>query len=162
MNLLHPKEYVNSIFDIDLERLWNVGIRYLIIDVEETLIPKETWEFSRGVLGWIAKIKERGFKIILITNSIYKRRLKKIGVLLDVPTIYLAMKPLPFSFKYALARLKAKPDEAVVIGDQLFTDILGGNILNIYTVLVKPLSRDKLWIRRLMRGLEEKFLMQSL
>ena len=71
---------------------------------------------------------------------------------------FLTAKPFPFTFNRALRIVKSKTSEAAVIGDQVFMDILGGNLSKIYTILVKPISKEKMRIRKFMRWLEKKAL----
>ncbi|MCX5726622.1 MAG: YqeG family HAD IIIA-type phosphatase [Candidatus Saganbacteria bacterium] len=158
MNIFQPKERVNSIFKIDLQKLKEKGLTYLLMDIDNTLVPLGSNEISKEVKDWIEFAKRSGFKICLISNSIRIWRAKNIANTFDVPLIVPATKPFPFHFQRALRILNATAPEAAMIGDQLFMDILGGNILKIHTILVKPMTGEMIWYRKLMRWLEERVL----
>jgi len=152
---LCPKEYVESIFGIDLDRLWQRGIRALIIDLDDTLIPRREYSVPVTVFTWIQRLKEKGFEIYLASNGGRVPRVKYIVNSLQIDGNALSFKPLPFAFRHALRVLEAPAERTAVIGDQLITDVLGGNIMGMYTVLVKPLSDETSLIRMPMRLLEE-------
>lgn len=158
MKIFKPDKYVNSIFKIDLQRVKNLGITTLLIDIDNTIVPMLSSKIKKEVKEWFRFAKRSGFKICLISNSIRIWRAKDIANALDVPLLLFAAKPFPFTFYRALRIVKSKTSEAAVIGDQVFMDILGGNLSKIYTILVKPISKEKMWIRKIMRWLEKKAL----
>jgi HAD superfamily phosphatase (TIGR01668 family) len=154
MSAFRPKEYASSIYELDLSRLKNQGIRGLLVDLDETLIPREINRVSPQAFTWISKAKEVGFKICLTSNSRHPSRVEYLAKTLNVPFIALAMKPFPWAFKRSLDLLDAPPSRVAVIGDQLFTDILGGNWYGMYTVLVNPLTPETFWGRKILRWIE--------
>ena len=158
MNIFQPKERVNSIFKIDLEKLKGMGIKALLMDIDNTIVPMGSSEIKKEVKDWILFSKNSGFRICLISNSIRIKRAKNIAKILDVPIIIPAAKPFPFIFRRALKILSREPSEAAVIGDQVFMDILGGNLCKIHTILVKPITEESFFVRKWMRWLEEKVL----
>ena len=157
MKLLKPDAFKKAVEEIDLHKLSAEGKRNLIIDLEGTLISRETWEVLPEKLNWIQKAKDAGFKIHLISNTIRIRRAKEISKLFGVPIIPASFKPLPFSFIKATKVLGTRASNSAVIGDQLFMDVLGGNLLGFYTILVKPMSNERKLSRKLMRWLEGLF-----
>lgn len=154
-NLFKPKEIVKAIEDIDFKALKEKGINALIIDIDDTLIPRQVNDISPRIFEWVATRKEEGFKLCLTSNSRHPLRVKYIGDTLGLPAMHLSFKPLPFAFWRSLETLKAKPEETAMIGDQLFMDILGANSLKIYTIFVKHLTEETFWARRLMREAED-------
>lgn len=149
-----PKKVVNNIYDINFGDLKDLGIRALILDIDDTLIPREINDIYPQVFEWVMARKEEGFKICLTSNSRHPLRIKYIGESLNVPALALSFKPLPFAFWNSLKILGTKPEETAVIGDQLFMDILGGNIVSVYTIFVKHLTPETFFIRKWMRWAE--------
>jgi HAD superfamily phosphatase (TIGR01668 family) len=154
-NLLRPSQVVKSIHEIDFEALKQQGINALILDIDDTLIPRKLNDVSPQVFEWVVERKEQGFKLCLTSNSRHPMRVKFIGETLEVPAMPLGFKPLPFAFWRSLKILNANPAECAMIGDQLFMDILGANLLNIHSIFVKPLSEETSLPRKWMRQAEE-------
>jgi len=154
MQWLKPNEIAESLFKLDFNRLRQKGFKSIILDLDDTLLPREVNDIYPTLLEFIEDLKAAGFKICLTSNSRHPLRVEYIGKTLALPYSSLSMKPLPFAFDKALATLGAKPEETIVIGDQLFTDILGGKLKGLYTILVKPLSEETFLPRQCMRWIE--------
>lgn len=152
---LEPTEQVPSIYDIDLHGLKLFGIKGLILDLDDTILPKNEYRIPLSLFSWIEKIKDMGFKIYVASNGGRSARLKYILSELNLEGRALSFKPLPFIFYRALSNMKLKPSETAIIGDQLITDTLGGNLLRMYTILVKPLSKELSITRALMKVIED-------
>jgi HAD superfamily phosphatase (TIGR01668 family) len=153
-NLFRPKEIVKDIKEIDFKSLKAKGIRALILDIDDTLIPRSVHDVYPEVFEWIASRKEEGFRICLTSNSHHPLRVKYFGSTLGLPALSLSFKPLPFAFWKSLEILEAKPEETAVIGDQLFMDILGANLLKIYSIFVNHGREETYWLRKIMRWAE--------
>lgn len=149
-----PDQIVNNIHEINFDDLKKQGINALILDIDDTLIPRNLNDVTPQVFEWVANRKEEGFKLCLTSNSRHPLRVKFIGDTLDLPAMPLGFKPLPFAFWKSLKILDAKPENAAMIGDQLFMDILGANILKIHTIFVKHLTEETFLPRRWMRQAE--------
>ena len=161
LEILRPREYLDSIYSIDFDRLKDRGISSIIMDMDETLLPREMLDITPVLFSFIQELREKGFNICLLSNSVHPERVDYVSRTLRLPSITMAAKPFPFAFDKALKLLKARKEEAVVIGDQLFMDTLGGNWAGIYTILVKPMSPEKFWLRQWMRTAEH-FVLQNL
>ncbi len=157
MSKLLPDLYVNTIFDIDLIALRNRGIDSIIVDIDNTLVAWETEYASKEIIDWFKKIKELGFKCCIISNNT-KDRVVKFNKSLEVYAIHRAVKPRKKPFLKAIKFMNTTPDKTVVIGDQIFTDILGGNRLGAYTILVVPISKKEFFWTRIVRKLEKRIL----
>jgi len=160
LKFLSPDEVAPTVFDIDYERLWKKGIRGLIFDLDNTLCPWRVPSLGKEVGGLLKHLLKRGFRVCVLSNGRLRHRNEVIGELKrdGVLVVAQAMKPLPFGFRRALKSLGLGTDRVAVIGDQLFTDILGGNLIGCYTVLVEPLSiHEHPWTRWVMRYLEHLF-----
>ena len=151
--LLHPDMSVKSVFHIPLEHLQNKGIRALIIDLDNTVTEWNRWDISAEAEEWFRQIKIMGFKACIVSNN-RGERVAIIARKLGIPSISKATKPRRRAFTQALKLLNVKRCEAAVVGDQIFTDILGGNRMGLLTVLVDPISRREFFGTRFFRFLE--------
>ena len=158
MKILQPDNRNESIFDRDLTKLKKRGITNLIIDIEDTVIPKASWEMSEEALAWLNSLKSKGFGICFLSNTFHLKKVEEFSKKADIPLIAPAFKPFTPAFRRAMKLLGAKKKNTAVIGDQLFMDILGGNLVGAHTILVKHLSEEKNHVRKLMRKLEQKVL----
>ena len=148
-----PDLYYSSVHAIDLDSLKRAGIRVLLMDLDNTLLPRDTNVVPDELKAWAAGLKEHGFQVCLVSNN-WHERVHHVASELGFELVDKAVKPLPFAFRRALARCGARADEAAVVGDQLFTDILGGRLLGMRTVLVAPLSDTDLPHTLMLRRLE--------
>lgn len=157
MRLLRPAEYLPSIFAVDLRRLRDRGIRGLMVDLDNTLVA---WRYPRptaAVRQWVDQVEAAGLQVCIVSNG-GRARVDSFGEALGVPRIGRAAKPFPRAFRGALGKMGLQPAEAAVVGDQLFTDVLGGNILGCYTILVVPISCREFLGTRCVRVLERQVL----
>ncbi|MFH0887279.1 MAG: YqeG family HAD IIIA-type phosphatase [bacterium] len=155
MKYFKPNEYVRSIYDIDLQRLQERGIKGIILDLDDTLASRH----NRGsvppkAVDWVNKMKNFGFNVCLISNALEPSKVQIAAKTMGVPSLTVAFKPLPFSLMKALNLLDAPPKKVAMIGDQIFTDVLGGKWLGMYTILVDPISEETFLPRKMMRWLE--------
>ena len=159
--LLLPKQVVRDIHEIDFRKLKALGVSALILDIDDTLIPREVNDVYPPVFEWVQARKEEGFRLCLTSNSRHPLRVKYFSESLGIPAMHFSLKPLPFAFWRSLEILKARPEEAAMIGDQLFMDILGANLLNIYSIYIdhgKPETfLPRIWMRDLERWLIRNF-----
>lgn len=155
--LLSPDAYCSSVHGVDLADLRSRGICALLIDLDNTLLPRDTNVVPDELKVWARDLRDAGFSVCLVSNN-WHERVKHVADELGFDLVDKALKPLPFAFRRALDRAGARPGEAAVIGDQLFTDVLGGNALGMYTVLVEPLSRTDLPHTLFLRMLEARIL----
>lgn len=153
--LLRPSLTVKNIYEIDFKKLKLQGINALIIDIDETLLPRISSDITPKIFEWVMERKEEGFKLCLTSNSRHPLRVKYIGETLSVPTIALGLKPLPFAFWRSLEILGSKPENTAMIGDQLFMDTLGANLLNIYSIFIDHKKEEEILIRKWMRQAEQ-------
>lgn len=156
-NLLYPKKYYNSIFEIDLGELKQKGITGIIVDLDNTLIAWNENEAPEKLRQWLKKVAEMGFRVCIASNNRFARA-TAIAVELQLPLIARAWKPRRKAFKRGMAILKTQRAETAVIGDQIFTDVLGGNRMGLYTILVVPISQKELPTTKLLRRVERLIL----
>jgi len=152
---LLPRLYVPSIFALDLDSLRRQGICGILLDLDNTIIPRDAGQFPAEVVSWLAKTREKNFHVCIISNN-RPRRVFGLAEEIGLPAVCRGVKPLPAPFRRALAVLGTAPEETAVVGDQIFTDILGGNRLGLYTILVAPLPGREFWATRLINRQLEK------
>lgn len=142
-----PSDFATSIYEIKLEKLVEKGIKGIITDLDNTLIEWDRPNATPKLIDWFKKVEENGLLVTVISNNNEER----VGTFADplaIPFISDAKKPMSRAFNKAISDMGLKPSEIVVIGDQLLTDVLGGNRLGLYTILVSPVARnDGFWTR---------------
>ncbi len=148
-----PNETAESLSQIDLESLRQKGIKGIICDIDNTLLLYKEAEPKSKEKEWIDRAKEEGFSVILLSNAL-PRRAASLSQILDIPAKAQAIKPSRKGFRKALKILDLSAKEVAVIGDQLCTDILGGNRMGMYTILVAPLGTKEFISTKFMRILE--------
>lgn len=157
MRLLLPDLVAARVQDIDLQALSELGVRGLLIDLDNTLVAWDRQRIAEPVVAWLQRVQSVGFKICFVSNGM-PDRVKKFSHDMGIPGVGRAIKPRRTPFRRALAILDLSPTECAVIGDQLFTDVLGGNRMGMFTILINPLSDKELRSTRLVRRVERKVL----
>jgi len=143
--ILRPKVYVDSIYNIDLKKLKEVkNIKGIIVDLDNTLIAWGQKEVSQKNIDWVNEAKKLGLKICIVSNT-NSKRVAEFAKIFNIPYHSKYFKPFSIAFNNGLKILDTKKSETAVIGDQIFTDILGGNRLKLLTILVTPIvKRDSI------------------
>ncbi|MGI6360815.1 MAG: YqeG family HAD IIIA-type phosphatase [Bacillota bacterium] len=139
-----PDLFVKTIYDIPLERLREMGIRGLIFDLDNTITMHDQLEISSRALKWFKTLKEQGFKVCILSNN-SGGRVKESADIMGIECVSRAKKPRRQGFYRAFETLGTKPQETAMVGDQLFTDIWGGNRAGVFTILVEPISSKEMW-----------------
>ncbi len=152
-----PSIYKKNIFDIDYNSLKKNDIKCLIFDLDNTLTKIDNNNPSKETIELISKLK-KDFVIYVLTNNNNKERLDAVCNKLDIPYVSFALKPSKIGFKKILKLAKVKENETCVIGDQIVTDIIGGNRLKAMTILVEPLGTKDLKITSFNRFVEKKII----
>ena len=153
LNKFQPDQYYQDIFSIDLDQLKKEGIKGMLCDIDNTIVPWSEYSVLEEVIDWFAEVKRRGFKICLLSNG-RDERVNYFSKKLSIPAVGLAIKPARKAFRLAQEKLGLEKEEIVVVGDQIFTDIFGGNRMGFKTILVDPLSKKEFFMTRIMRRLE--------
>ncbi|WP_035345638.1 YqeG family HAD IIIA-type phosphatase [Halalkalibacter hemicellulosilyticus] len=136
---LLPNQYEKSIYDIRFDELKKKGIKGIITDLDNTLVEWDRPQATPEVQQWFKELKEMGMKITIVSNNNLKR-VKAFAEPEEAVFIHSAQKPRRRAFKQACQEMNLKDEEVVVIGDQMFTDVLGGNRANLHTILVVPVT----------------------
>lgn len=149
-----PNLHVESIYEIDLDALRQVGISGLITDLDNTLIEWDNPQTSDELMEWVRKLKNQGFQVVIVSNNRNAKRVAFFAEKLGVYYISRAKKPTLTAFTRALDLLGLQPGQAVMVGDQLLTDIFGGNRAGMHTILVKPMKDTDSFFTRFNRAAE--------
>jgi len=139
LKLLCPAEHVESVVSIDVAKLKERRISALLLDLDNTLVPWQSYDVAPEIEAWISEAARQGMKFCIVSNTRTPTRLQSLAAELGLPFVRRGAKPRRGGFREALSILGAETAHAAVIGDQIFTDILGGNRLGLYTILVRPL-----------------------
>ena len=155
--MLGPDRFAPRLHEVPHEELEAAGIRGLIVDLDNTLLGFRETELGQEHIAWVAEAHERGFRIVLLSNN-FTQRVTSLAAQLGVACIPNALKPLPFGFLRAKKRLGLRRREIAVVGDQLFTDVLGGKICGHYTILTEPIETKDFAITQVFRFFERMLL----
>ena len=152
---LIPDQLCDSIYELDGEALQKAGIRLILADLDNTISPYSVSEPTEDVREWHAMLMSYGLSLFIVSNNRSKTRIKHYCSLLDVPFIDHAGKPRRAPFFQAMKQMGVTPKETIMVGDQVFTDVLGAKNAGIKVILVEPIElRDNLF-RRLRHFLEQ-------
>ncbi|MEK4759393.1 YqeG family HAD IIIA-type phosphatase [Viridibacillus sp. FSL E2-0187] len=154
-NFLMPKEFVTSIYEITPDKLKQLGVRGIITDLDNTLVEWDRPDATEKLIEWLKTIREAGIQVMIVSNN-KELRVKAFADPLELPYIFNARKPMGNAFKRALKRLNMQHHEVVMVGDQMLTDVLGGNRLRIHTILVKPVALSDGFVTRFNRMVERR------
>lgn len=154
--IFFPTQHEKSVFTIDFNKLWNLNYRGIIFDIDATLVPHGL-NANQNIIDLFECIHQIGFQTLLLSNN-GETRIQSFNQKINTHYIANANKPNPENYIKALEILNLHKQEVLMIGDQLFTDILGANRCGIKNVLVDFLPQDgetKLGKKRMV----EKYLM---
>jgi HAD superfamily phosphatase (TIGR01668 family) len=146
-------QHADSLIDVSLDVLAGSGVRGIVVDLDNTVCEYRRPELAPGVAEWVSAARARGFALVLVSNN-FTERVASVGAQLGIPVVPNALKPLPFAFLRALRLLGTPRAATVVIGDQLFTDVLGAKLVGLRTILTKPLVEHDFPLTRVLRFLE--------
>ena len=151
--ILYPKEHFKNVREITIDYLRKNKIKALILDVDNTLIDYDK-NLDEETIIWAEELKEKGIKLYILSNSNKKEKVQTVAEKLNIKYEYFGKKPLKSGFKKVQQKLQEKPENIGVVGDQIFTDILGGNRCKMFTILVEPIAEKDIWITLLKRPIE--------
>ena len=156
MKKLYPNIYLKKVEEITIETLLKNKIKLLILDVDNTLIDYYK-NLSEEVKQWAKEMKGQGIKLYILSNTNNEEKVKTVAKKLDIQYKHFAMKPLKRGFKYVQKETNINPENIAVVGDQIFTDVLGGNRSKMFTILVEPIdSKKDYWYTAWKRPIENK------
>jgi len=139
LELCRPDESFLRVTEIDLALLISNGFEAMLVDLDNTLLPWKSCEVPEDVRQWLERARALGMKLCIVSNTHNPRRLRRIAEDLGVQSLHRALKPRRTGFARAAEKLGSSSERAVVVGDQILTDVLGGNLAGMHTILVKPM-----------------------
>ncbi len=152
--LLKPDIKLKRVTDITPQILKSFDIKALLLDVDNTLSTHHSMVLTDGLNEWIESMKKSGIKLSLLSNS-KEKRVKPFAEKIGLDYISLALKPLCFGFLRGVKFLNVEKSETAIVGDQIFTDILGGNACGIKTILLTPIKPESSMRFKFKRRLEK-------
>jgi HAD superfamily phosphatase (TIGR01668 family) len=154
--MFKPTYSLKSITQISPEMLAKMGAAGLLLDIDNTLTTHDNPVPGEGVLEWIELMKANGIRLILVSNNHFDR-VKPFAEIFGLDFTYDSKKPLWSGLKRAVAKLGLNKKNTIVIGDQIFTDILGANLFGVKSILLEPIELETTRFFRLKRYCEKWF-----
>lgn len=152
---IYPNAYISHVQNITIEFLMKNKIKALILDVDNTLIDIYQ-NLSQEIIDWSNELQGQGIKMYILSNTNKEEKVKKVADKLQLPFEMFAKKPSKRGFLKIQKILNIKPTNIAVVGDQLFTDVIGGNRCKMFTILVDPVSEKDYWYTAWKRPLENR------
>ena len=152
--MFKPHYIYNSITDVTVEFLQEKGIKALLLDVDNTLsVAHADKTLRQGVPEWLSLMKENGVPLMILSNAKTKRA-KVFADSVGLDVIGLSAKPLPFGYVKAAKRLGVKRKHVAMVGDQIFTDVMGGRLAGVKTVWVTDITPEDKTLFKIKRYFE--------
>lgn len=146
--------YVASVELIDAEALARDGVRLLLLDRDNTCVPRDTRKPPASVLAWLGSVRAAGIKTCIVSNNFHTDQVQASAAELGCEAVDHAMKPSPAALTRAMRLMGEGPEHTVMVGDQVFTDVVAGNLAGVRTILVRPQCRLDLWYTYVFRAFE--------
>ena len=143
---LLPKIIVTALPDITPELLKDHGIALLMLDFDNTIVPYTTNVPTESMENWLTGMVASDIQICVVSNS-KRDRVKKFCEQYGIPCITHAQKPFSKGIRQCLDQFGIQPERAALAGDQIFTDVLGGNCAGITSILVKAIDNHNIWLK---------------
>lgn len=140
MALFRARLAIDNIYQLSGGFLARRGIKLLLADLDNTLVPYGVPGPDKRLKGWRDELAAQGVTLFILSNNRHKSRPCTFAQGLEVPYIGHAGKPKSASFVCAMDRMGVTKEQTAIVGDQVFTDVLGGNLAGITTILVKPIQ----------------------
>ena len=159
--LLVPHLRVESVLDLGVERLQEMGLDALLLDVDCTLKSYRTEKVNEDVNAWLGELRAAGIGVCLVSNGL-GRRVRRLAEEIDVPFVAKAAKPFPFGIRAALRKTGFDRGRTAMVGDQLFADVIAGRLAGLTSILVRPIRpEEEPWFTRMKRPVE-RFLLRRM
>ena len=152
---IYPKAYLNNVQEITIQFLLENKIKALILDVDNTLIDYYK-NLSKDVIDWAHRLQGQGIKMYILSNTNKKEKVETVANKLEIPYRLFARKPSKSGFLKIQKEINVEPENIGVVGDQIFTDVIGGNRCKMFTILVDPVTPKDYWYTAWKRPIENK------
>ena len=158
MPFMQPDRFFSRITRVDIERdLRASGRTHVLLDVDNTILTRDTGEVPRDIGAWLARARMAGISFCLVSNN-WHQSVFDLAAELELPLVARSVKPLPPAFLLGMHKIGAKRRNTVVIGDQLITDCMGGHFLGMPVYMVLPLVEADLKHTLMLRHVEKLFI----
>lgn len=157
MGLYNPDYIFEKTIKITPQFLHELGIENLLLDVDNTLATHGNPVPAQGIEQWVETMHENGIKLMIVSNN-YEKRVKPFAQLLGLPFSSFSAKPLPFGFYRAMKKMGGTKKNTAVVGDQILTDILGGHLFGIKTIMVLAILEEGTLGFKIKRKFEKKYI----
>ncbi len=155
--LFKPYKAFKSILEITPEMLKSIGIKAILLDLDNTLTTHNNPRPADGVPEWLDNMKKAGIKPIIVSNN-HAPRVEPFAKALGINYIPEGAKPLPIGYNRALKKLHLRREQVCAVGDQIFTDVLGANLAGIRCFFVYPIEPETHFFFKIKRAAEKPFL----
>ena len=145
---------------VDFETLKAHGVKGILLDIDNTLIDY-TKVLSDEIIQWVENAKKEGFKLCILSNSNKMEKVVSISKKLGIAYVSFAKKPSKKGYLKAAKLIKEEPSKVAMIGDQVFTDVLGANRVNMVSIYVEPINKKEYWYTKWKRPIEEMILKKA-
>lgn len=152
---IYPDAYLKNVQEITIQFLMKNKIKALILDVDNTLIDYYK-NLSDEIVEWATNLQGQGIKMYILSNTNKKEKVEKVAKKLEIPYKFFARKPSKRGFMQIQKELNINPENIASVGDQIFTDVIGGNRCNMFTILVEPVTSKDYWYTAWKRPLEKQ------
>ncbi len=153
MSILKPTALRGRCGDVTPGLLRELGVKAVLLDVDNTIAAYSSHEPAPGAVEWTRGLEEAGFRVVIVSNN-YKKRVEAFAARFGLGCFCFAMKPLPFGYLRARRALGARCRECAIIGDQIFTDVVGANLCGMKSVLLEPMELEEGFTFRVRRYFE--------
>ena len=151
--IFYPKDNFKNVTEITYTYLKEKKIEALILDVDNTLIDYDRY-LAPEIIEWVKELKNNDIKLFILSNSNKQEKVKEVSKKLDVEYIHFGMKPLKVGFKKVQRKLNIENIKIAVVGDQIFTDVVGANRMKMYSILVEPIAEKDIFVTLIKRPIE--------
>lgn len=151
--MLYPRMYLENVTKITEEIVKKNNIQGIILDIDNTLVDYDK-KLLDGAEDWAKKMKQNNIKLYILSNTNKVEKVKKVASLLDIPYIYFAKKPSKKGFLKIKEQMNLNEANIAVVGDQIMTDVIGGNRCKMFTILTKPIDKRDIFITKVKRPIE--------
>ena len=157
MEKFMPDIYQKSIYTIDYDKLYQSGIRFLLYDLDNTIACVKVKKITPKLKKLFNELQKKGFKVIIFSNA-FKKRIKPFSDGLNIEYNSRSGKPRSKNFIKIMKKYNFENYQTALIGDQLLTDVKGGNKVGITTILINPISSKELIFTKINRIFEKNSL----
>ena len=157
MKNLRPDLIYKGVQYIDYNELKNRGIEGILLDIDNTLIDY-TKKLSKEIIKWVEDAKKEGFKLCILSNSNKMAKILPIAEVLNLEYITFAKKPSKKGFYRAAKKINVEISKIAMVGDQVFTDVLGANRVGMTSIYVEPINKKEYWYTKWKRPIESLIL----